>query len=88
MANSGFQAAGWNSGTCGFTSPHNVFTDAARRVRLDGKPIDVYAVLQVQQVRAPCEICGQWAICADWPTAPWRHMTAEEVARYVPQEGT
>jgi hypothetical protein len=75
MANSAFGS--------NYQPPHNVFPDTDRVTRLDGKKLDT-TNLSLQAARSFCEVCGKDAINDNWPTSPWRHMSLEEIARYVP----
>lgn len=88
MPNSGFSLdtdTGWISGsggTSGFTSAHRIFPDLDKVERTDGQPFDVYSIVR-QAAKTTCEICGAWIISTDYPTAPFRHMTADEIKEYV-----
>lgn len=86
MPNSGFSLdTGWISGsggTSGFTSVHRIFANTDTVTRLDGQPFEVYSIVR-QAAKTTCLICGAWIISTDYPTAPFRHMTADEIRKYV-----
>lgn len=68
-----------------FTTQHNVFVEHRNVRRLDGSAVEI-ADLTRQQAQTTCEICGEPVINTDWPTGEWRHMAADETARYTSQE--
>lgn len=58
---------------------HNIFIDAERVARTDGRPVEAGNLVR-QRAMTTCSICGLVVVNPDWPTGEWHHATPSELA--------